>query len=265
MRCPSALASISQVAAIWVASSLFTPARAQESELHDLEVSYEIEIVTADLDLPIRTTHGVIDGKSASREALANYEKLFCREFRVYPSSLVRAALLKRIVLCEALSFAEQQRNAIPDFERGVLYLDVKRGDHSQQYQRKVIHHEFFHLIDFQDDGNVYADAAWSTLNTKTFRYGNGGRNAQENAETSVLTDLYPGFLNHYSTTGVEEDKAEMFANLIVVPTRVEKLATSDPVIRSKVVSMKRLLEEFCPDMSDAFWERVTGAQRSPK
>ena len=109
------------------------------------------------------------------------------------------------MVLCKELSFAGQRRNAIPDCEHETLYLDVSRGSYSKTYLRGVIHHEFFHIIDFRDDGSVYQDKRWKALNPEKFRYGSGGRTVQDLAKTSVLTDKYPGFLNHYSTTGVEE------------------------------------------------------------
>ena len=52
----------------------------------------------------------------------------------------------------------------------------------------------------------------WDALKPKDFKYGSGGKNAQDISTTSLLTEKYPGFLNHYSTTAVEEDKAEVLA-----------------------------------------------------
>ena len=227
-------------------------------QLQQIAEKFEIEVATTNLGFPIKTIHGLIEGKEAADETLKKYQKLLAAEFNRYPKALVYNSKLARIVLCEELSFDGQRRNAIPDFEHDVLYLDVKRGDYNLQYQCKVIHHEFFHLIDFKDDGIVYADKAWAALNPATFHYGTGGRNAQDDASTSLLTDRFPGFLNHYSTTGVEEDKAEMFANMIVVPKHVESLAAKDPVIRSKVSAMKSLIQNFCPEIKDKFWRLRT-------
>ncbi len=225
--------------------------------LQAVAAKFDIEIVTSGAGFPIRTTHGFIHGKAIDRDALVAYEPLFSGEFTRYPKQLVTATKLRKVVLCEDLSFDGQRRNAVPDFEHNTLYLDAKRGDHSPLYQRKVIHHEFFHMIDFADDGKLYEDAAWTTLNAADFRYGSGGRNAQDNASTSVLTDRYPGFLNHYSTTGVEEDKAEVFANLMVEPQRVLASANSDPVVQNKVAAMKTLLKSFCGAMNSEFWATI--------
>ena len=227
-------------------------------QLQEVSAKFEIELVTSELGFPIKTIHGMIEGKEADRVVLEKYQKLLAAELNRYPPSLVRNAKLKRIALCAELSFDGQRRNAIPDFEHDVLYLDVERGDYNSQYQRKVIHHEFFHMIDYKDDGSVYADAAWSGLNAAAFQYGNGGRNAQDDADTSVLTDRFPGFLNHYSTTGVEEDKAEMFANMMVVPQYVEVRAADDPIIKSKTLAMKSLIQKFCPEIEEGFWKRAS-------
>jgi hypothetical protein len=242
-----------------------TPAPAELDELQKIARAYNIEILTADPGFPVTTVHGVIDGRIATIPDLQNYVSLFVPEFTLYPPELLRRSRLARVTLCRDLSFAGQLRNAIPDYEHDTLYLDVNRGANNKMYLRKVIHHEFFHVIDYRDDGNVYSDDRWAALNPVNVRYGSGGRAAQTDSDTSVLTDKYPGFLNHYGTTGVEEDKAEMFANLIVDLEYVETRAMSDAIIAAKVKCMKELLVRFCPEMNDEFWERVRGFERRGK
>jgi hypothetical protein len=224
--------------------------------------AYDIEILAADPTFPVRVTHGVIDGKPARVAALERYVPLFAEEFVLYPRSLVKRARLRRIVLCEGISFAGGLRGAIPDWENDTLYVDVQRGAWDRTYLCKVLHHEIFHMIDYRDDGCVYDDAAWVALNPKGFKYGAGGASAQESAQTSLLTNRYPGFLNHYSTTGVEEDKAEMFANMVVDPAYVEGRAKNDPVVEAKAKRMRELLAAFCPEMDARFWEGVRRVKR---
>ncbi len=235
------------------------------SELEKIAQSYKIEIVKADPSFPVKTTHGMINGKSASKKELQDYVSLFAPEFALYPTALVRRSQLKRVVLCSELSFAGQRRNAIPDYEHDTLYLDVSRGTYSKPYLRKVIHHEFFHIIDYRDDGIVYKDERWEALNPAKFKYGSGGRTAQNLLQTSVLTDKFPGFLNHYSTTAVEEDKAEVFANLIVDSKYVEDRAKNDRVLNAKVERMKELLVTFCPEVNDKFWNKIGKMKRTEK
>ncbi len=200
----------------------------------------------------------MIHGQPLSEKSLVAYAPILTRELRIYPPAIIKASGLKRIVLCSDLSFAGQRRNAIPDFGFDTLYLDAVRGLENTTYMRKVIHHEFFHLIDYKEDGKVYEDPRWSKLNAEDFRYGDGGRNAQTNPNTSVFSEQYPGFLNHYSTTGVEEDKAELFANLIVEPQYVARRCAKDPILQAKKTRLFAELEQFCSAMDAAFWRRIS-------
>lgn len=227
--------------------------------------TYRLEIVMADPSFPVRTTHGTINGKSAGKMELQAYVSLFCTEFGLYPPDLIARAQLKCVVLCRELSFADQLRNAIPDYEHDTLYLDVSRGTYSRNYLRKVIHHEFFHIIDYRDDGSVYQDERWETLNPDSFQYGSGGKAAQDIPQTSLLTDEFPGFLNHYSTTAVEEDKAELFANMIVDSQFVENRCRKDRVLNAKREQMKKLLLAFCSGMNETFWEKAAKVNRTGK
>lgn len=252
-------------APIGVAQSPEDAAPKHKRLLDEVAEKYEIAVLHEAPEFPVKCSYGVISGAKASPETVANYASLFVEEFSLYPPSLIKAAKLKRVILCTDLAFAGQRRNAIPDFEHQDLYLDVSRGSDRGNYLRKVIHHEFFHIIDKEDDGKLYQDERWGRLNPPDFKYGNGGKNAQNNAGTSVLSDRYPGFLNHYSTTGVEEDKAEIFANLIVDRAYVEERLKTDEVLRAKRELMHQLLKEFCGDMDEAFWSRVNALRRSEK
>jgi hypothetical protein len=232
-------------------------------ELEKTAKVFSIEIVTAGSEFPVKTVYGSIDGKSADGNQLKNYAGLFNPEFGLYPPQLVKRSRLKRVVFCTELSFAGQRRNAVPDFVKDTLYLDVGRGTYNSSYLRSVIHHEFFHIIDLRDDGSLYRDERWSALNPPEFKYGTGGRNAQEIKTTYLLTEQLTGFLNHYSTTGVEEDKAEVFAHLVVDNAYVENRAKKDRVLKTKIDRMKELLIAFCPEMNEAFWDKVRMRTRS--
>ncbi|MGB4710912.1 MAG: hypothetical protein WBH28_20740 [Fuerstiella sp.] len=205
-------------------------------------------------EFPIQTQHGKIEGRPAKRSDLETYVPILIAEFTIYPRQLIQKTELRRIVLCSNLSFAGQLRTAVPDFEHDTLYLDVARGRHNISYTRKVIHHEFFHLIDLKDDQSLYEDSDWAALNLPDFRYGNGGINAQNDSQTSVLSDRLPGFLNSYSTTGVEEDKAEVFAAMIVEHATTSKRTKIDAVLLEKTRLLQQQLKAFCPQLDEQFW-----------
>ena len=170
------------------------------------------------------------------------------REFKDYPKQLFERAGCARIVLCTKLAYAGQLRAAIPDWEHNTLYIDTQRGAKSPGYPEHVLHHEFFHLVDHADDGDVYRDPDWAALNPPGFTYGNGGVNAQTTHNTGALTDSIPGFLTHYATTGVEEDKAELFAFSITHKDYISTQLQRDPVLAAKVKRLQSILKMFCPD-----------------
>jgi len=221
--------------------------------LSGLETRYGIQVELAPV-FPVRNPHGVIDGRLADSEPSSQYAVVLGAEMGRYPVALVRRTGLRTLVLCEGLSFAGQLRAAVPDFGRNTLYLDVDRGD--EAYRRRVFHHEFFHIVDFRDDGSLYRDERWTGLNPPGFQYGDGGHLVQDQPQTSVLTDAYPGFLNHYSTTGVEEDKAEVFTILITDHAYLKRRTATDPVLEAKVGMLKQGLQRFCPAMDAAYWAR---------
>jgi hypothetical protein len=173
------------------------------------------------------------------------------REFKAYPPALFARAGCERIVLCTNLAYAGQLRAAIPDWEHNTLYIDTQRGSKSSGYPEYVLHHEFFHLIDRADDGDVYSDPEWSALNPIGFHYGTGGVNAQTTRNTGTLTDKIQGFLTHYATTGVEEDKADLFAYIITHKNYISARMRTDITLRAKVTRLKALLVDFCPDAKD--------------
>jgi hypothetical protein len=222
-----------------------------------LASSYGIEIQVVDQDFSLHKGDWNVAGAAPLDDSVKAYAKLFEEEFSLYPAELVRRVGLRRVILCGNLFCNGSRRAAVPDYEHD-LYIDVTgRGGHNL-YKRETLHHEFFHMVDFADDGLLVEDERWNSLNPRGFRYGAGGKSAQRNLRTGWLSDDYPGFLNHYSTTAIEEDKAEVFANLIVESGYMESRAMRDPVIRAKICRIKEFVVAFCPEADERFWERAT-------
>jgi Putative zinc-binding metallo-peptidase len=217
---------------------------------------YAVRVVLKDQTYPVTSSYGSIRATNPQTHEVDEYCTVLAQEFLLYPPGLIRRSHLKQIVLCRGLSFEGQLRAAVPDFEHDTLYLDVLAGSYNSVYQTQVIHHEFFHIIDYQDDGEVYSDDGWARLNPRPFEYGNGGAKMQDDQWSGVPSDI-PGFLTSYATSGVEEDKAETFAHMVTAYADVSKRATTDAVIRNKISAMKALLAKFCPEMNESFWDRI--------
>ncbi len=236
-------------------------AESQLGQVDRLAALYHIQVQTNNETFPVRNNHGLIEGSNPAPNALLKYLPLFLTEFTKYPTDVIARSGLKTVVLCEHLKFAGQLRSAIPDYLHETLYLDVSRGIETPDYMRTAVHHEFFHIIDWKDDGSVYQDPAWLVLNQTGFRYGTGGKYAQNDDTVSLVNDSLRGFLTRYAMTGVEEDKSEMFAHMMTNYGMVQQRAKNDPVLQSKFVQMKALCKKFSPSMDEAFWSKMSERQ----
>ncbi len=172
------------------------------------------------------------------------YMPIIFIELCLYPKSLFEKSKVKKYVFIESLDFStetySQYRAACPEFNLTFgMYYCVK--ERNIAYINQVFHHELFHFIDWIDDYS-FESKPWREFNTPDFSYGNGGHN---NRVWKPLSPEVKGFLNFYSTTAIEEDKAEIFQYFM--NRTEESLVANDEIIRKKVNFMKKFLEGFDP------------------
>lgn len=224
-----------------------------EALLSTLSETYGIDIVHPPARFSGQTEFGWIRGEAATTDDLARYVPLFAREFSLYPAQLVKKSKLARVVLCRNLSFRGKNQAATADCLRATLYFDASLAQaETARYACVAVHHEFFHQLDFADDGDVSQDAEWSSLNPAGFVYGQEPRKGA--TATAEFTQSLPGFLTQYSLTAVEEEKADIFAYSIVNGSYVESRAKGDAILTAKMRLMKRRLAAFCAAMDESFW-----------
>lgn len=238
---------------------LAAPSAAFERRRAEIAENYGVDVDCAPAEFTVRKS---LAGHPPPVLALDSYAALLARELFIYPETLVMRSRLKRIVLCGCLSTRGRYMSGIVDCHAGTIYLDVVRpGEGNSRWRCVAIHHELCHLLDYADDGVIYEDDEWSQLNEPFFQY---GKEAQKHSDRTMLklTNRFPGFLNRYSMTGVEEDKAEVFAHLIDNGAYVAKRAADDARLRSKVDKMKRWLAGICPEMDEAFWRSTRRVYR---
>jgi hypothetical protein len=206
----------------------------------------EVQVGTPEGELTVWSYQSspLIRAAPAQQGEINRYAPVFAEEFGIYPVSLVRQARLGRIVLCTQLKVDSQPAGGVFEHQQATIFLDVNYLSDDRSHARKAIHHEFFHLLDYRDDGTADMDFKWVALNAPGCRYGTGGSAARV-AGSDANSERHPGFFNLYSTSAVEEDKAEVFANMIVEPNYVKARAAADPVIKAKVARMKELLADF--------------------
>ncbi len=192
--------------------------------------------------------NGEIEGEAISRAEESRSAALVRAELARYPAAFVAAIHLHGVLLTRELREGGRPIPSLPNCG-GAMLLDV---DASPEFLRRLVHHEVFHFADLADDGTLKQDPAWESLNDHFFVYGDGGR-ASRDPSASRLTDAYPGFLDVYARSAVEEDKAETFAFLMTEPARVARIASRDAVVQSKVRAIRERVTRLSPEGAALF------------
>jgi hypothetical protein len=204
-------------------------------------------------------------GGSAADPAEADVARVtaaLARELRQYPDGFLRRAGVEGIVLVRDL-FVEEDggaRGAAAYVFENRLFLDVPLADRAVQAGTRVrfIHHLIWHWLD-ERAGTMWQDPEWEALNPPGFEYGVYSRGGvhETRAGSGSLTMDYPGFLNLYSTGNLPDDKAEVYAYLMVIHSWLAERSRQDPFLRGKVAVIKARLAALDPGFDDDFWNRI--------
>ena len=212
---------------------------------YSIKIRFE-EIPKASWDIKYRIA------KPAHYHRLYNYLLLLHEEYNKYPKSFLRNTKLKEIALVYHLNIYNQYRAAVPDYYLERIYYDFSKSWNNKTYQRHVIHHEFFHMIEQEFNGDAFwFDPDWFRINPQNTFYGNGGMTHQgKNINYYEINNPSPGFINLYSKSGLEEDKAEIFAILFVKEEykKISKWLKKDKYLNKKVEYMKNTLLQYDQD-----------------
>lgn len=234
----------------------------KDGPLAKLADTYGLEIVCADESFSKPVTAGRPKCDPPLTADLLTFVPLFAREFSLYPVEFVRKAKLSRVVLCTNLSVREGGAAALADCALGTMYIDVSLArPESARYACIAVHHELFHQVDFADDGDIIDDPGWLSLNPAEFVYCQLIANDLA-PHSSEFSETSPGFVTRYCLTALAEDKAEVFAHLIVDGAYMDARAKADPLLNAKITTMKRPIAAFCPEMGSDFWASAQGVKR---
>ncbi|HEC66747.1 MAG TPA: hypothetical protein ENI23_15835, partial [bacterium] len=89
-------------------------------------------------------------------DALYSYLLLFQEEFDKYPEKFVENTGLKQIAFVKDNITEGDPVSATPDFYYEVLYYDIYEGNWDSSYQKSVVHHEYYHNIEEEFNGDQY-------------------------------------------------------------------------------------------------------------
>ena len=118
--------------------------------------------------------------------------------------------------------------------------LNTGENSIDSSYIQRIFLHELYHLIEFRF--NVYKDKEWIK------RFGSGYANSySKQLMQSRIGSGRKGFLNSYSETYPHEDRAELFANLLLTPSKVIKHARSqnDQLLKEKIRYLAGKVEQM--------------------
>jgi hypothetical protein len=215
-----------------------------------------IEFVADGAKFSADTAFGRIEGMGAGRDNIDLFLYMFRKEFGKYPPELLRLSGLKRIVFCSDLLRNGGRRSGIAVSDIATIYLNVRSGIFSERFRRKLMHHEFFHMVDFASFG-FEQDTEWAALNPPGSGYNEALATAAGHGPSSDVTHPAPGFLTRYSLANAREDKAELFSNLMFNDLTAREFIKRDGALTQKVALLKARLKAFCPQLDDGFWARA--------
>jgi hypothetical protein len=207
--------------------------------------------------------------RGAAEWEIDQFAPVLGEELSLYPPETIRASGLKRVILCRDLwinyNGLNQNVEGGPDNANQALYVSVSYTYkvNSRDKQRRFLHHALFHYFDTVMK-LMWDDPEWEALNPEGFTYGAYGKGGQydRRPETGLLSTAYPGFLNKYSTGTLPDDKADMFAYMMVLYRYVDTRARPDLVIRSKMALIKRRMLKFSPEFDELVWQRIARIKR---
>ena len=197
-------------------------------------------------------------------DEIAKAAEAIARELRLYPAGFLQRAGFQSVVLVRNLQVTEDggTRGAAGYIFDGRFLLDVPSALRAIEAGTRVrfIHHVVWHQLD-ERAGTMWTDPEWVALNPAQFEYGVHSRGGvhEKRAGAGKLTTEFPGFLNLYSTGNLPDDKAEVFAYLMVVHSGIEERANRDRYLRGKIAMVKQRLAALDPSFDAAFWERIDG------
>ena len=217
-----------------------------------IQTQYPFKLAYKDFSAksPLAITYQPADKKDY-RDLLA-YLKLFEEEIRKYPKSFFDNARLEKVVFVKKFFNGEQPVEGFYARDEHLIFMDFLRSKGNPITQRHNVHHEFYHMMEAQMAGDPGRNnPEWALLNDATFVY------RKENVLRQDSAAPFFGFTSEYAMVSPEEDRAEVYACLLI--SSQSKIAhrwmRHDTVLKKKVDYIKMLVHMFCDEMDAGFWQ----------
>lgn len=190
---------------------------------------------------------------------LLDYLKIFYQEVSKYPRNYFSDKEIKYIFFVKKLFLKENPAEGIYSYKEKYIYLDFSRNKGNLLSKRHSIHHEFYHMMDIMQPG--WKNPTWNTFNHPEFEYGNNSvkNGNKERGKTYKIFRERKGFITPYSMMSEEEDKAEIYACLMVKSQSdiLHRWIKDDPILGKKMHYIKERIQAFCPQMNEQYWDQL--------
>lgn len=175
-----------------------------------------------------------------SREASRSAGKIITTALSKLPDAALGKLRLRYVVLCSRAMAGGQRIGGIPVPPLDLLMLDVGESANDSLSLQHAFLHELYHLIEYRF--NTYQDAEWQRLFGAGYANSYSGRMQQ-----SPIGSGKRGFLNGYAQTYPHEERAELFAAVVLNPAGVAAHinATNDAALKEKALYLVRKCERL--------------------
>lgn len=147
---------------------------------------------------------------------------------RIPKTSLDRVRL-KYVIVCSRALASGQSIGGIPVPPLNLLMLNMGDREHGEH----LVLHELYHLVEYRFGS--FSDTEWDR------RFGGGYANSYASgSKVSAIGSGKPGFLNSYSETFAHEERAELFAHLVLERRSVHAhlRSTADGLLKKKILHL---------------------------
>jgi hypothetical protein len=178
-------------------------------------------------------------------QALKKVILLFVQEISLYPKDFFRDAHCQDIYLVQKLFYKQKPTDGVFLESTNSIFYDYARDWDNAQKIRHNIHHELFHMIGSKHPFWKEHGPAWEKLNRIGFFY-NQIYNRHERNPINFYAPSEPGFITDYAMASAEEDRAEVFACMMIPEelSLMEQWAQKDKILFKKVEMMKEFLKK---------------------
>ena len=183
-----------------------------------------------DIDISQKFKSDAVTGKPVTGLFLAKDLLRFFECLEYLPENFVKRSSINKVVILDDLKL----RNVPAGGVAAGNVMVLRKG-----FQKHVFYHELFHIF----DDTVHTNKKWCNLNPKDFVYKGSDfydvdlkkRDAKKVEKNSWLHKMMPHFVSEYAMSFEHEDRAEVFASMVVEGKDFRKRTAKSSVMRKKM------------------------------